>query len=130
VGTGTSLDEMSEPPEADAKEAEDTNSPFSKDDYVKMAQIGGRTDPGDLVSERSTEQSRTKIVEQLEASLTDKERALWKLLKRQGETSHKKQRVINITAAAAELNISRQMASTHRSNIREKAKRLGLGDLL
>ena len=95
-----------------------------------MAQIGRRTDPEGLVSDFSTEQSRTKVLERLEASLTDQERALWKVLKRQAETSDKEQRVINIKAAAAELAISRPIAHTHLINIRKKAKRLGLGDLL
>jgi hypothetical protein len=97
---------------------------------MKMAQIGRRTDPEGLVSDFSTEQSRTKVLERLEASLTDQERALWKVLKRQAETSHKNQREINIKAAAAELDISRQIAHRHLINIRKKAKRLGLGDLL
>jgi hypothetical protein len=89
-----------------------------------MAQIGRRIDPEGLVSDFSTEQSRTKVLERLEASLTDQERALWMILKRQAE------RVINIKAAAAELDISRQIAHRHLINIRKKAKRLGLGDLL
>jgi hypothetical protein len=55
---------------------------------------------------------------------------LWMILKRQAETSDKEQRVINIKAAAAELDISRPIAHTHLINIRKKAKRLGLGDLL
>jgi hypothetical protein len=95
-----------------------------------MAQIGRRIDPEGLVSDFSTEQSRTKVLERLEASLTDQERALWMILKRQAETSDKEQRVINIKAAAAELDISRQIAHRHLINIRKKAKRLGLGDLL
>jgi hypothetical protein len=125
-----SLEEMGESPEIDSDEPKDSSSLFSKDDYMKIAEIGSETDPAGFVSERSYEQSRTTKLQQLEASLTDKEGALWKILKHQAETLDKSQRGINITAAAAELDISRQMAHRRLSNIREKAKRLGLGDLL
>jgi hypothetical protein len=118
-----SLEEMNEPPATDAEEAEDASSPFSKDDYMKMAETGSGTDPAGVVSERSTEQSRMKKLEELEASFTDQQRALWKILKCQAETSDKSQRGINITAAAAELDISRQMAYRHLRNIRDKAQR-------
>jgi len=38
--------------------------------------------------------------------------------------------VINIKAAAAELDISRQMAHRYLTKIKKKARRLGLRDLL
>jgi hypothetical protein len=83
------------------------------DKYVKPTEICDlaiETDPAVIVSELSKEPFREKKLEELEVSLTGKERALWEVLKRQSETSRKKQRVINIKAAAAELDISRQMA--------------------
>jgi hypothetical protein len=57
-----SLEEMNEPPATDAEEAEDASSPFSKDDYMKMAETGSGTDPAGVVFERSTEQSRMKKI--------------------------------------------------------------------
>jgi hypothetical protein len=101
--------------------------------YVKPTEICDletKADPAGIVSDLSKERVREKKLEELDASLTDKERALWKILKHQAETLDKSQRGINITAAATELDISRQMAHRYLNNIREKAQRLGLGDLL